>query len=32
MKIRFDRVTVVFTVADVDRAEKFYRQHLGFEF
>jgi glyoxylase I family protein len=32
MKIRFDRVSIVFTVADIDRAEKFYRQHLGFEF
>jgi glyoxylase I family protein len=32
MQIRFDRVTVVFTVADIDRTEKFYRDHLGFEF
>ena len=32
MKIKFDRVTIVFTVADVDRTEEFYRKHLGFEF
>ena len=32
MQIRFDRVTVVFTVADIDRTEKFYRNHFGFEF
>jgi predicted enzyme related to lactoylglutathione lyase len=32
MQIRFDRVTIVFTVADVDRTEKFYREHLGLEF
>jgi glyoxylase I family protein len=32
VQIKFDRVTVVFTVADVDRTEKFYREHLGFEF
>jgi predicted enzyme related to lactoylglutathione lyase len=32
MKIQFDRVTVVFTVADIDRTEKFYRDHLGFQF
>lgn len=32
MPIRFDRVTIVFTVADIDRTEKFYRAHFGFEF
>ena len=25
-------MTIVFTVADIDRAEKFYRNHFGFEF
>jgi glyoxylase I family protein len=32
MQIKIDRVTIVFKVADVDRTEKFYRDHLGFEF
>jgi predicted enzyme related to lactoylglutathione lyase len=32
MPITFDRLTVVFTVADIDRAAKFYRDNLGFEF
>lgn len=32
MQIRFDRVTIVFKVADLDRTERFYRDHLGFEF
>ena len=32
MQIRFDRVTIVFKVSDVDRTERFYREHLGFEF
>jgi glyoxylase I family protein len=32
MQIRFDRVTIVFTVADIDRTERFYRKHFGFEF
>jgi glyoxylase I family protein len=32
MQLKFDRVTVVFKVADVDRTEKFYRDHFGFEF
>lgn len=32
MPNRFDRVTIVFTVADLDRTETFYRDHLGFEF
>lgn len=32
MPIKFDRVTIVFKVADLDRTEKFYRDHLGFEF
>ena len=32
MQIRFDRVTIVFTVADIDRTEKFYRHHFGLEF
>jgi len=29
MHINFDRVTIVFTVADVDRTRKFYQDHLG---
>jgi glyoxylase I family protein len=32
MQITFDRVTIVFTVADIDRTAKFYRDHLGFQF
>lgn len=32
MKVKFDRVSIIFTVADIDRAENFYRRHLGFEF
>ena len=32
MQIKFDRVTIVFKVADLGRTEKFYRDHLGFEF
>jgi hypothetical protein len=28
MPIRFDRVTIVFTVADIDRTETFYRNHF----
>jgi predicted enzyme related to lactoylglutathione lyase len=32
MQIRFDRVTIVFKVADLDRTERFYRDHLGFQF
>jgi glyoxylase I family protein len=32
MRIRFDRVTIVFKVADLDRTERFYRDHLDFEF
>jgi glyoxylase I family protein len=32
MQIKVDRVTIVFKVADVARTEKFYRDHLGFEF
>jgi glyoxylase I family protein len=32
MQITFDRVTIVFTVADIDRTAKFYRGHLGFQF
>ena len=32
MQIRVDRVTIVFNVADVDRTERFYREHLGIEF
>jgi predicted enzyme related to lactoylglutathione lyase len=29
---KVDRVTLVFKVADLDRTETFYRDHLGFEF
>lgn len=32
MKIELDRIAVIFTVADVDRTEAFYREHLGLEF
>jgi glyoxylase I family protein len=32
MRITFDRVSIVFTVADIDRTAKFYRDHLGFDF
>lgn len=32
MQIRFDRVAVVFTVADINRTEAFYRNHLGLTF
>jgi glyoxylase I family protein len=32
MQIKIDRVTIVFKVADVERTERFYRDHLGFEF
>jgi glyoxylase I family protein len=32
MRFRFDRVTIVFTVADIHRTERFYREHLGFAF
>jgi predicted enzyme related to lactoylglutathione lyase len=32
MQIQLDRVTIVFKVADIDRTEKFYRDHLGFAF
>jgi DNA-directed RNA polymerase specialized sigma24 family protein/predicted enzyme related to lactoylglutathione lyase len=32
MQIKFDRLTVVFKVADIDRTEKFYRDHLGLAF
>jgi glyoxylase I family protein len=32
MQIQLDRVTLVFKVADIDRTEKFYRDHLGFVF
>jgi glyoxylase I family protein len=32
MQIKVDRVTVVFKVADVERTERFYRDHLGFAF
>ena len=28
----FDRVTIVFTVADIDRTATFYRDNFGFEF
>lgn len=29
---RFDRVTIVFNVKDIDRTERFYREHLGLSF
>ena len=32
MPITFDRVSIVFTVADIDRTARFYRDQLGFEF
>ena len=32
MQMRVDRVTIVFNVADVDRTERFYKEHLGIEF
>ncbi len=32
MQTKFDRVTIVFKVADIDRTERFYRDHLGFRF
>jgi glyoxylase I family protein len=32
MRIMFDRVTIVFTVADIDRTATFYRDNFGFEF
>ena len=32
MHIKFDSVSLVFTVADVDRTERFYRDQLGIEF
>ena len=32
MPITFDRVSIVFTVADIDRTAQFYRDQLGFEF
>ena len=32
MHIKFDRVTIVFTVGDIDRTRKFYEDHLGFAF
>ena len=32
MHPRFDRVTIVFNVKDLDRTERFYREHLGLEF
>ena len=32
MQTKVDSVTIVFNVADLDRTEKFYRDHLGIEF
>ena len=32
MHPKFDRVTIVFTVADIDRTRKFYQDHLGLAF
>lgn len=32
MQITIDRVTIVFTVSDIDRTEAFYREHFGFAF
>ena len=32
MQIKFDRATIVFTVADLDRTEKFYRDQFGITF
>jgi glyoxylase I family protein len=32
MNPRFDRVTIVFNVKDLDRTERFYSEHLGFKF
>lgn len=32
MPVRFHGITIVFNVADIDRTERFYREHLGIDF
>ena len=32
MRPKIDRVTIVFNVRDIDRTERFYREHLGIDF
>jgi glyoxylase I family protein len=32
MRPKIDRVTIIFNVRDIERTERFYRQHLGLDF
>ncbi len=32
MRPRIDRVTIIFNVRDIDRTQRFYREHLGLDF
>jgi glyoxylase I family protein len=32
MRPKIDRVTIIFNVSDIDRTERFYRDHLGLDF
>jgi glyoxylase I family protein len=32
MQLGIDRVTIIFNVTDIDRTQRFYREHLGLDF